>query len=300
MSKRELDELREEIRELKCELADREKDLAVFREELTKANQRIEKIVGQVTRELSVAHVIQKILIPTELPHISGFEFSTKFIPSPISGSDYFDIFEHENRLRFGVVLANSTGYSLTALLLSVLLRLTGALEARKGLNPNAMLHQIAKELIPNIRSMESVSLFYGVVDRGRFEMEYSNVGNLVALYQKKNDRQLGPLVSDGPPLSGESEVEFVNHRLSLDSGDRILLGSEGLWMAKNPKGEIFGKERLYKAIFEAPQKGVHDFRNEILYRLENFAQGEPLPKDVTLIVVEASERVLKLAGTSE
>src|SRR6186997_1220445 len=92
------------ISELEQEVKERQADLRRFREELGKANQKLEGLIGQLHTEVKLAHVIQKALVPTEFPHINGFEFSTKFVPSSISGGDYFDIFEHEDRFRFGVI----------------------------------------------------------------------------------------------------------------------------------------------------------------------------------------------------
>src|SRR6476469_8091482 len=119
-----IESLQSRVRELELELGDREKDLAVFRDELAKANSQLERFIKQINSELKMASTIQKALVPTEFPNIPGFEFSTKFVPSPVSGGDYFDIFEHEDRFRFGIVLASSSGYSMSALFLSVLLRM--------------------------------------------------------------------------------------------------------------------------------------------------------------------------------
>lgn len=286
----------EKIKELESELHERERDLAVFREELTKANTRIEKLIDQVNKELQIAQKVQKKLLPTEIPSIPGFEFSTKFKPSPISGSDYFDIFEHENRMRFGVLLANSSGYGLTALFLSVLLKMTSALEARRGLSPNAMLQSLCVELLPQIKSGEYANTFYGIMDRSRYTFEYCNVGRITALHQRANDSQLLPLEPQYDPMGSESQPQFEARTISIQPKDRIILCSEGLRVVKNLKGELFGRERLFKAIFEGPKQGVHELRNEILYRIEKFSQGEPLPKDITLIIIEANSNVIKLA----
>src|SRR5580698_8296333 len=98
MSKPTHEQMLSRIGELEEEVRERQADLKRFREELGKANQRLETLIEQLHQEVKLAHVIQKILVPTEFPHISGFEFSTKFFPSHISGGDYFDIFEHQDR----------------------------------------------------------------------------------------------------------------------------------------------------------------------------------------------------------
>src|SRR5580692_5510524 len=103
------DQLRERVAELEEEVQERQVDLKRFREELGKANSRLETLIERLHQEVKLAHVIQKILVPTEFPHIAGFEFSTKFFPSHVSGGDYFDIFEHQDRARFGIIVSSSS-----------------------------------------------------------------------------------------------------------------------------------------------------------------------------------------------
>lgn len=284
------------VRELESELADRERDLAVFREELGKANTQLERFIKQIGNELKTASVIQKALVPTEFPNIPGFEFSTKFVPSPVSGGDYFDIFEHEDRFRFGIVLASSSGYSMSALFLSVLLRMTGQLEARKGSPPNQILDLMGKELMPAIQGGDRASVFYGVIDRRGFDITFAGAGGVIGLLYSYTANKIQRLEWTTPAFSKDFQGGLQATTLSLNPRDRLILCTEGVVQALNLKGEAFGEERLYKAILAAPRLGVHDLRNEILYQVERFAQGRDLPHDATVVVTEVKDRVIKLA----
>ncbi|RYZ76275.1 MAG: sigmaB regulation protein RsbU [Proteobacteria bacterium] len=288
--------LKARISELETELADRERDLGVFREELGKANTQLERFIKQIGQELKMASLIQKALVPTEFPNIPGFEFSTKFVPSPLAGGDYFDIFEHEDRFRFGIVLASSSGYSMSALFLSVLLRMTGQLEARKGTPPHQILDLMGKELVPAIQSTEQASVFYGVIDRRGFELTYSGAGRVVALLYSYTNSKVQKLEWTSQPFMKDFAGGMKSDTLSLNPRDRLILCTEGVLQALNPKGEAFGEERLYRAVLAAPRLGVHELRNEILYQVEKFAAGRDLPHDLTVVVTEVKDRVIKLA----
>jgi len=288
------------VKELETELSDREKDLSVFREELAKANFQLEKFIKQISQELKMASLIQKALVPTEFPNIPGFEFSTKFEPSSISGGDYFDIFEHEDKFRFGIVLASSSGYSMSALFLSVLLKMTGQLEARKGTSPDRILEMMGKELVPTIQSADQANVFYAVIDRRSFEMTYSGAGRVIGLLFSFGSGRLQRLEWQAPAFQQGFRAQLTSATISLGPRDRIILVSEGVIKALNPKGEAFGEERLYKAILAAPRLGVHDMRNEIFYQIERFTQGRDIPHDVTVVVTEVKDRVIKLAKSVE
>jgi sigma-B regulation protein RsbU (phosphoserine phosphatase) len=291
-----IESLQNRIRELEVELKEREGDLAVFRNELARANGQLEKFIKQISQELKMASLIQKALVPTEFPNIPGFEFSTKFVPSPISGGDYFDIFEHEDKFRFGIVLANSSGYSMSALFLSVLLKMTGQLEARKGTPPDRILEMMARELVPAVQTADQANVFYGVVDRRNFELSYSGAGRIVALLYGYTTGKLQRLEWEAEPFGQGFNSELKKSTIALGPRDRVILCSEGAVRAMNPKGEAFGEERLYRAILAAPRLGVHELRNEIFYQIERFAAGRDLPQDVTVVVTEVKDRVIKLA----
>ena len=288
--------LEERVQDLQAELADRERDLAVFREELAKANSQLERFIKQIAGELKLAAMIQKALVPTEFPNIPGFEFSTKFAPSPISGGDYFDIFEHEDKFRFGVVMATSSGYGMSSLFLSVLLKMSGQLEARRGVAPEQMLELMARELVPNMQNEDRASVFYAVVDRRSFDLRYSAAGQATAILLSYGSNKAQRLVQQSVPLDASFKGGLTSQTIALNPRDRVVICSEGVLRAKNALGEMFGEERLYKAILGAPGPGVHELRNEIFYQVEKFADGVDLPQDLTAIAIEVKDRVIKLA----
>lgn len=290
------DTLKERIRELEQEVAEREKDLAVFRRELSTANRRLEALISELNQELKMAHAIQKHLVPTEIPHIQGFEFSSKFVPSFARGGDYFDIFEHEDRSRFGVIVASSSGHTMSALLLSVLLKLTGRMEARRGSEPHVMLKQIAQELIPNVQGADNADVFYGLFDRRNFSLAYSKVGDVMALHFDYAMNELKLLKSSSPALSQGFGSEIESQSVDLSPKDKLIFCTKGVVEARNLEGQEFGQDRLYKSILEYATRGVHELRNQIFYQVQRFTSGQEIPRDMTVVVAEVKDRVIKLA----
>ncbi len=297
-------DLKAKISELEAEVRERENDLAVFRKQLASANHLLEGLISKVADEVKTAAQIQKVLVPTEFPNIPGFEFSTKFVPSPISGGDYFDIFEHEDRLKFGIVLASSNGYGMSALLLSVLLKMTGQHEAKRGLSPDKVLQFISSELEPSLSSNDKIdraNVFYGIIDRRTLEFTYAASGPLNAGIVRGATGKLERITADDGPIEKGSHLRLGKIKtLNLEARDRVFLVSGGALAAKNAAGEAFGEDRLIRSVLSAPKSGtvasVHDWRNEILYRIEAHASGQELPLDVTAVVFEVKDRVIRLA----
>ncbi|USN46542.1 MAG: SpoIIE family protein phosphatase [Pseudobdellovibrionaceae bacterium] len=290
------DELKARISQLEKEVSHREQDLKVFREELAVANQQLEKLIAGIQHDLKLSQAIQKALVPTELPNIQGIEFSSKFVPSPVKGGDYFDIFEHEDRAKFGMIVAGSSGHAMSALLLSVLLKLTGQMEARKGSEPHVVVQLMVNELAPHIEVGESADVFYGMFNRRDFVLSYCRVGEVVALVQEYGSGELKALTTVGGPIEKGFNAALESATVALNPRDRLIFCTPGVVNATNLQGEPFGQDRLFKAILNAPERGVHELRNEVLYQVQNYLGGQAPPRDLTVVVAEVKDRVIKLA----
>lgn len=288
--------LQSRIQELEEEIKEREKDLAVFRRELITANRRLEALIGDLNQELKVVHAIQLHLVPTEIPNIPGFEFSSQFLPSFARGGDYFDVFEHEDRTRFGVIVASSTGHVMSALLLSVLLNLTSRMEARRGSDPHIMMKQIADELMPNVQGEDKAEIFYGLFDRRNFSLDYAKAGDVVALHYSASTNELKLLKPACSAIGQGFKEEIFTQSVPLNPRDKLIFCTRGVVEARNLDGLEFGQDRLYKAILEYATRSVHELRNQIFYQLKKFASGQEPPRDMTVVVAEVKDRVIKLA----
>nr|BFD65631.1 hypothetical protein HAGR004_06530 [Bdellovibrio sp. HAGR004] len=294
---KEQDELKERISELEHELAVKEAELHRYRLELGKANGALEKMIVQVSQELKLAQSLQKFLSPTELPNVQGFEFSTKFLPGTRSGGDYFDIFEHEDKLKFGILISSASGYSLSSLLLSMIIKISSQIEARRGLEAHKVVALLAKEVVPNIQNEDKASVFYGIVDRRSFEMQYCSVGNIDGFMQVYGQEGLVELLPTGPSLSKDFNTEPQSRVIQLNPRDRLILATEGLKMSQNSLGVNWGGHGISEAISRAPKQGVHELRNEVLFANEKYSGKSDPVRDQTLIVTEVKDRVIKLAS---
>lgn len=288
--------MKNRIAELEQELAEKDKELQRYRTQVTQVNTRLEQILAQVAHEVEMAGAIQKLLTPTQLPNITGFDFSTKYVSGMKSGGDYFDIFEHEDRMKFGIVIASSSGYAMSSLFLSVLIKISTQVEAKRGLEPHQMIETLAKELVPQIKNTDRASVFYAVVDKRNYELSYCSAGQIEAYLKVYGKEALEHLEASTAAISKDFNAKPQSLKLSLNPRDRLIIATEGLVKATNGQSQTWGGEALREAIRSAPQSGVHELRNEILYRNEKFSGKSDPDRDQTVVVMEVKDRVIKLA----
>lgn len=290
------DQMKNRIRELEVALASKEAELQVIRKRLTDANAKLEVFIDQVATELQIATQIQKKLSPVILPQFPGFEFSSKFIPGMKSGGDYFDIFEHDDKMKFGILVASCSGYSMSALLLTVLIKISSQMEAKKGMSADQVINALGAEMLGQMKEKDKVSLFYGIVDRRNYTLSYASVGKVSVFLQQSGKDSLIEVEPSAAEISIANGVKAQQDVYSLSSKDRLILVTEGVHEVQSPKNETWGIAGVKKAIKDAPKTGVHELRNEILIQAEQFSKKADPDRDQTVLVMEVKDQVIKLA----
>lgn len=290
--------LEDRIDELEDLLQQKEGEIKLFKKELIGLNHHIENLIEKLNGQLKIAHKIQEKLVPTEFPNIPGFEFSTKFQASYESGGDYFDIFEIEDRFRFSLLLSSCSGYGISSLFLSVLLKLTSHIETKKGAPPEKVFSMITKELIPQITDQDTANLFYAVINRRSYEMSYCHHGKNLAYLYKAQEKEVIELEQTGEAFTKGFKGKIKSEVISLNPKDCIILVTDGIHQVKNSKGVPLDVSRVKKMIVENAKKSPHQLRNEVFFQIQKWSGSKELSKDVTVLVAEVKDRVLKLAKT--
>lgn len=295
-TKSPLKKYEDRIEALEDQLEQKDAEIKTFKSELNALNHNIESLIEKLNNQLKIAHKIQEKLVPTEFPNIPGFEFSTKFQASYVSGGDYFDIFEIEDRFRFSLLLSSCSGYGISSLFLSVLLKLTSHIETKKGAPPDKVFSMIIKELTPQITDQDSANLFYAMINRRSYEMSYCHHGKNLVYHYKSQEKEVVELEPTGEAFTKGFKGKIKSETISLNPKDCLIMVTDGIHQVKNSKGVAMDVNRVKKLITENAKKTPHQLRNEVFYQIQKWNGGKELTKDVTVLVAEVKDRVLKLA----
>jgi sigma-B regulation protein RsbU (phosphoserine phosphatase) len=284
------------VRQLERQLIEKEQDIVFFQNELQKVNQKLEQLVLKTQQELKIATKIHKFLVPTEFPNIPGFEFSTKFLASPKSGGDYFDVFDHPGKMKFGGVVSSASGYALSALMMSVLLKYTGMRLLADCKTAAEAVEQMKKDIDDAMDESGSINLVYFIVDRKKYNLSLSVIGGAVVYFYDYHNNDLKELEANADKIQLGDQQKMTSHELPLNPRDRLIICSPGFFELTNLNDEKFSKQALKKNIQSVIKNEVHQVKNEILFQAEKFASGVEAPRDRTVVVMEVKDRVIKLA----
>lgn len=279
----------DEIARLKGIIHQKDQELLLYKQELLKFSHQLDNVMIQISGDVDLLKKIQKVLTPTEIPNIPGFEFSRKFVYGSRYGGDYFDIFEHEDKLKFGVLLSSSSGYAMSALFLSLILKVTHLMEAKKGLAPEKVLEQISSELKSTAKTNDETQAFYGVIDRRDLTLNFCAVGRIKGFLQVPG-KHLQLISTDSAALGTSTSPVFKSASVELEPKSRVVLLSDGIL-------EVLSTDQISQCLQTlGSHSQVHDVRNEILLKCQLVSGLDTPVRDQTVVVIEVKDRVIKLA----
>ena len=296
MPKKTFAELEEIVTVLQKENEALRSELDHCRSKLFSATEKLTLLIDKTKKELNLSQEIQQHLVPTELPSIPGFDFSSKFVAGTKLGGDYFDVFPHRDMSKYGIVVSSSSGYLASACFLSALLGLTGYAEDKGSSDPAEVVNLICEEVARQIDNSSQVDFIYCIFDRKKFELNYVMLGDVIALHQPFGSGAPIELKSDFGPLDKSYKGGIQSKKIKLSPRDRIIFISKGATKTQGVNHTLIGRETLIDTVEQVSGRGAHLMRNKICYDLDRFRHAERPLCDVTVVVGEVKDRVIKLA----
>ena len=254
----------------------------------------MEDISEELRFGFSLIRKIHKSFLPVDLPHTPHFRFSYKNQPATggVSG-DFFDIIPLKDSMKFGILLSSCSSYALAALFLSSLLNSSSLFKEQQ--TAKDFLWHLFDKIFPSLPKSEKVHIFYGIVNRRDFTLDYCLAGDIFAGLRRFNQPVTLFLPCSGT-VQKENKPSFVSQTVPLHSGDALVICSPGVLERPNKKGKAFGKDSLTGILNNSRNLGVLELRQKILFYANEFAGGESFHKDQTVLALEVKERILKLA----
>jgi serine phosphatase RsbU (regulator of sigma subunit) len=234
--------------------------------------------------DLEIARQIQFGLLPFEGLTRDGWLVRASMRPANTVGGDYFDLVDLGDG-RVAVVVGDVAGKGMPAALLMALLQGSLRTLVTAGLRGEALVAKLNAHLCANIPPNRLVTLFYAEVEPdGR--LVYVNAGHNPPRLARAAGA-IETLQGGGVALGILPDFAYERCETSLGSGDRLVLYTDGITEAANPRDEEFGEARLDAALSarraDAAEALLQGLTGEVLAFCGAARPGD----DMTLVVVD-------------
>ena len=107
------------------------------------------------------------------------------------------------------------------------------------------------------------------------------------ALIYRADEDLVEEILLEGMPLGGFIEAEREEASFELQSGDTVLLMSDGLPEMLNPENEMLDYPKTKAAFEEVADQSPKTIIDRIFKVSTLWADGEPQADDITLVVIK-------------
>jgi serine phosphatase RsbU (regulator of sigma subunit)/ketosteroid isomerase-like protein len=241
----------------------------------------------RVEQELGVARRIQHALLPVDLPELEGWKIARHYQPAREVGGDFYDFLRLEDG-RVGVVIGDVSGKGIAAaLVMANTQSVLRAVTQRAGITPSQALEESNEVLFTYLPPNMFVTCFYAVLNPEEGRLRYANAGH--SLPRCWHEAAATELRARGMPLGLMPGMGYEEMERILAPGDGVLLYSDGLIEAHDPRHEMFGTPRLEGFVSEHADGAT--LIGSLLAELERFTGEEQEQEDdITLLALQRLE----------
>lgn len=242
----------------------------------------------RLDEELSVGRRIQLSLLPASVPTAPGWEFAAFYEAAREVGGDFYDFLGARGTDgSLDVVIGDVTGKGVPAALMMASTRAVIRVSADATSLPSEVLRRTNQHLLRDGRGGLFVTALYLSVDLQRGDVLLANGGHDPPLLVHGPERRTRLITSRSSILGAFSALELEDRRIHLDPGDALVLYTDGVTEARDPRRRLFGERRLRTVAAAAAPAGAHAIAGRLVDAVRRFSDGQPLADDLTVVAIK-------------
>jgi sigma-B regulation protein RsbU (phosphoserine phosphatase) len=238
---------------------------------------------ARLDSDLKAAYKLQSLLLPRHAPEIAGLEIGLGRRPAREVSGDLYDFFDQGDHSL--IAFGDSSGKGAAAALYGALV--TGLLRtlAPRRRGPALLLQTLNDLLLERKVDAHYVALIVLLWEPRERQLTVANAGASPPLLCRKG--VVGEISIEGTPLGLLENRDYDSHSELLQSGDVVLLYSDGFQDQHNPQREEYGRARLGEIFRKVAHKPAQAIVNAVFSDLDRFAGGHPQFDDQTIVVLK-------------
>jgi sigma-B regulation protein RsbU (phosphoserine phosphatase) len=247
---------------------------------------------------LRTAREIQLTMLPQQYPtfpqsatpEASAFQFVHRYEPAESVSGDFFSVSAISDT-EVGVFICDVTGHGVRAALVTAMIRALSEELKPLARDPGSYLRKLNYDLCSILKSTGSPMLttaFYLVADWQTGVLRFANAGHPKPLLIRRSLNKVEPLANASgrgqPALGLFEDPSYQTTETTLNTGDFVMLFTDGLYEVQGQNEELYSQERLLldvKTLLAHPPGILFD---ELLQVIRGFAVGGNFDDDVCLV----------------
>ena len=247
-----------------------------------------EGLLVSLGEEMRAASRIQNSILPSTIPEIGSFHLAVQYAPMTAVAGDFYDFLVIRPGC-LGIVVADVTGHGVPAALVASMVKVAVSAHMDLGAEPGKVIAGLNSTLCRQAHGQYATAA-YVFLDQARRMGCYSAAGHPPLLLWHRAARTLLELNETGLLLGVRSNEEYAQTEFSLETGDRLLVYTDGLIEAVNARGEEFGEAKLGEFIATHQDLPAEQFAERLLDEVLRWPKNgstRAQADDITVVVID-------------
>jgi serine phosphatase RsbU (regulator of sigma subunit) len=260
-----------------------------LRSQVTKLEEKAQWATN-LEKGVKIAASRQRKLLPTKAPVLNGCEIAYTYRPADELSGDLFDFVEIGDG-RMALVIGDVSGHGIEAGILMGMTKKVLSIRLSEMSDPVAAVKKTNADIVKDMDRSSFVTVSVMVFDPTAKTLTSVRAGhNPPMLYSptKSSIRKFeGGGLMIGMAQPHIFDAQLTAETVEVQSGDVLLLYTDGIEEGKNPAGEEFGVGRIEPILQTECAKPPAFVLGTIFYEFERFAAGVTQEDDLTAICVK-------------
>jgi phosphoserine phosphatase RsbU/P len=239
---------------------------------------------GSSGKEMAFLKGVKRNLVPAAIPIVEGYEIAALYLPSEINRFDIYDIERCEEKI--ALAMAGVGGDGIQAAMFAIMSRTLIHASPNKS-DPSVAISDLNTQINQLAQGM-NLACFYALLDPVNHILEYANSGFNPPFIVDPGG-MVDTLGGGGIALGMLDRIELHKERVPIQSGDVMVMYSNGVVEAENGQMKQFGIERLINLVIRNRLRSVYDIIEEIATELKDYSNNKQENTDITLVIFKRS-----------
>lgn len=267
---------------------------------LQKAHAEMAELSSRLQAEVNLAATLQQSILPDPRIDLPGIQGKAILLTSSEVGGDYYDYFKvggYQSVLLVGDV----SGHGVAAG--------TMVSAAKAGIyplihegvsHPAEILHSLNETMLATAHQSLLMTMACVSLDARSGKLTFANAGHVLPYLWRHKERRWEMLEASGLPLGKSINADYRTTAIDLqmDVGDRLFLFTDAVIEEESPAGEPFGYDRLEHVLHQCAEVDAEVFHEDLMAALSRHCGGRAFTDDVTIMVVNHTDRVSQAAAS--
>jgi len=242
-------------------------------------------------RDLEISKDIQAWLLPGAPLQLPGYQIAYATRPANTVAGDYYDVIlrpgQQPSADRILLVVADVAGKSIPAAMLMATFQASLRTLSTSGAALSDLVAGVNRYACSNSQGgVRFTTAVLAELDPVTGDVAYVNAGHNVPILRKKSG-VVERLEAGGLPIGIFAESPYEIGTTRLQSGDWLVIFTDGIVEAENRKQDEFGESELIRLVDRESGSAPAELLRSLLVELDQFVGNTPQHDDMTCLLLK-------------